>query len=199
VADLEPVAYRELRRPREIKAFADPLRLRIIHILLERRATNQQVADALGEPPAKVFHHVRFLLNLGLIRLVDTRINGKNVEKFYRAVARSFIVRPDADLLPETQVAALGAGLDGLRRDVLESAAAWDDDPPRVLRRQAHLAPAQLEAFETRLRSLIQEYWVETEGQSSGASRAVLTILTYREPPDSRGESEERREGAPGA
>jgi DNA-binding transcriptional ArsR family regulator len=192
-------AYRELRSPREIKAFADPLRLRIIHILLERQATNQQVADALEEPPAKVFHHVRFLLNVGLIRLVDTRISGKNVEKFYRAVARSFIVRPDVDLLPETHIAALGAGLDGLRHDALESAAAWDDDPPRMVRRKAHLSPVQLEAFDVRLRSLIQEYWVETEGQSSGAPSAVLTILTYREPPDSRGESEEFREGAPDA
>jgi DNA-binding transcriptional ArsR family regulator len=188
--DADQDAYRELRSPGEIKAFADPLRLRIIRVLLERPATNQQVAHALGQPPARVFHHLRFLLNVGVIRLVDTRISGKNVEKFYQAVARNFILRPDADLLPEKRIAALGVGLDELRHSVLASAAAWERDSPRILCRVARLAPDRLEAFEAKLHALIREYWDDVEGQQTGAPRTVVTVLTYRDPPGSSGDRE---------
>jgi DNA-binding transcriptional ArsR family regulator len=182
--------YRELRRPREIKAFSDPLRLRIIHLLLDRRATNQQIATELGEPPSKVFHHLRVLADAGLIRLVETRVSGKNVEKFYRAAARAFILRPDAALLPEAPLAALGAQFDRIRHGVLESAAASQDDPPRILKRVSRLDPNRLAAFHEQLDSLIHEYWEQAQDQPSHASSTVLTVITYREPADTPGESQ---------
>ena len=191
VANSESAAYRELRDPREIKAFSDPLRLRIIRVLLDRQATNQQIADELGEPPSKVFHHVRFLVDAGVIRLVETRISGRNVEKFYRAVARTFILRPDAALLPETRITALDAELDHLRHDVLESAAADEDDGPRILRRIARLNPERLAAFHDQLGNLIREYREDTEDHTNAVSEAVLTVVTYREPPGNSREPEE--------
>lgn len=191
MVDAESAAYRELRDPREIKAFSDPLRLRIIHLLLNREATNQQIADELGEPPAKVFHHVRFLVNAGVIRLVETRISGRNVEKFYRAVARTFILRPDAAVLPDTLIAALDAELGRLRHGVLESAAADEEDGPRILRRTAHLDAERLAAFHDQLGNLIREYWEDTGDDANEACRAVLTVVTYREPSGNPGESPE--------
>jgi DNA-binding transcriptional ArsR family regulator len=187
----EPAAYRELRDPREIKAFSDPLRLRIIRVLLDRQATNQQIADELGEPPAKVFHHVRFLVDAGVIRLVETRVSGRNVEKFYRAVARTFILRPDAALLPETRIAALDHALDRLRHGVLQSAATDEDDGPRVIRRVAHLDPERLAAFHEQLRNLVREYWGDAADHTNAASRAVLTVVTYREPSSDARETKE--------
>ncbi len=188
MTDSRPEAYREVRNPRQIKAFADPLRLRILHVLLERQATNQQVADELGEPPAKVFHHTRFLLDVGLIRLVDTRISGRNVEKFYRAVARGFVLRPDGDLLPETRVAALGAELERVRQEGVASAAVWEDDPPYVLRRAGRLDPERLAAFREQLHALVRQFW-DIPGQEMGAGppRTALTIVIYRDPADSAG------------
>jgi len=191
VTDSEPIAYRELRDPREIKAFSDPLRLRIIHLLLDRPATNQQIAHLLGESPSKVFHHVRYLAEAGLIRLVETRISGKNVEKFYRAVARAFILRPDAALLPESRIAALVAELERIRHDVLESAAAYENDSPHILRRIARLDPDRLAAFHERLDALVRAYWGHAEDHASNASRTVLTVVTYREPAGNLAESEE--------
>jgi DNA-binding transcriptional ArsR family regulator len=186
----EPVAYRELQSPREIKAFSDPLRVRIIHLLLDRQATNQQIATELGEPPSKVFHHLRFLADTGLIRLVETRISGKNVEKFYRAAARAFILRPDGALFPEAPIAALDAQLDRIRHGVLESAAR-PGDAPRLLKRVSRLDSDRLAAFHEQLENLIQEYWGGAPDQASHASRAVLAVITYREPAASLGESEE--------
>ena len=195
MADAEVAAYREIRDPREIKAFSDPLRLRIIHLLLDRQATNQQIADELEEPPAKVFHHVRFLVEAGVIKLVETRISGRNVEKYYRAVARAFILRPDAALLPETRLAALDAELGRIRHGVLESAAAHEGDGPRILRRVARLDSDRLAAFHEQLGHLIREYWGEAGDDMDETSTAVLMVVTYREPADNLGESEESAGG----
>src|SRR5829696_5979233 len=87
--------------PQQIKAFTDPLRVRVLVMLAERAATNQQVANLLGEPQAKVLYHLRFLLDAGLIRLVEQRVKGGNVEKYYRATARSYGLRPTPELVPE--------------------------------------------------------------------------------------------------
>jgi hypothetical protein len=55
----EPVPFQIVSDPRQLKAFTDPIRNRILHILADRPATNQQLATTLGEPGAKVLHHVR--------------------------------------------------------------------------------------------------------------------------------------------
>jgi DNA-binding transcriptional ArsR family regulator len=197
MTDIEPDLYRELRSPRQVKAFADPLRIRMLHLLAERRGTNQQVAAELGEPPAKVFHHLHVLLDAGLIQLVETRISGKNVEKLYRTVARNFILRPAADVLPETRIMALGSELDRVRRESLESALAWGDGSPQLLRQVARLHPDQLAAFHRQLHALIRDFWGTSAGEAGELPRTVLTVLTYREPPHFPAELGEPGDGAP--
>src|SRR5215472_2003094 len=92
----EPVPLQVISDPQQLKAFTDPLRIRVVNFLKPRAATNQQIADALGEPQAKVLYHIRFLLDAGLIRLVDQQIRGGNVEKYYRALAHLFALRPES-------------------------------------------------------------------------------------------------------
>ena len=122
--EFEPLTTQLIDEPRQIKAFTDPLRVRVLVVLAERAATNQQVADALGEPQAKVLYHIRFLLDVGLIRLVNTRIKGGNVEKYYRAVARSFAIQPT----PELRGHVIGAEFQMLGDELAHSALAWPDE-----------------------------------------------------------------------
>jgi DNA-binding transcriptional ArsR family regulator len=68
-----------------VKALAHPLRIRILAMLAERRASPTQLADKLGIPVGKVSYHVRTLVNLGVIELVDTRPVRGAVEHFYEA------------------------------------------------------------------------------------------------------------------
>src|SRR4051812_38121653 len=96
--DFAPAGSMLVEDPQQIKAFTDPLRVRVLVVLSERAATNQQIAAALGQPQARVLYHVRFLLETGLIRLVDTRIRGGNVEKYYRAAASTFQLKPAPEL-----------------------------------------------------------------------------------------------------
>ena len=86
-------AVHTLTRLEQMKAIADPLRLRLLEsFMLER--TTKQVADLLGERPTKLYHHVEALERVGLIRLARKRQNRGTVEKYYHAVARSFRAAP---------------------------------------------------------------------------------------------------------
>jgi DNA-binding transcriptional ArsR family regulator len=138
--DFEPLAMQLVDEPRQIKAFTDPLRVRVLVVLAERAATNQQVADALGEPQAKVLYHIRVLLEVGLIRLVEQRVRGGNVEKYYRAVARAFSIDPS----PELRGHIISTEIEVLRAEFDHSALAWPGEQWFAMRAR-RLTPAQAE------------------------------------------------------
>src|SRR5215831_19283708 len=74
----------------ELRALAHPLRLRLVELFAEAPRTTKQIADLLGEPPTRLYHHVAALERAGLLRLKETRQNRGTVEKWYEAIARSF-------------------------------------------------------------------------------------------------------------
>ncbi len=84
-----PEVY-ELETLEQLRAIADELRTRIVEALIHRAMTVTQVGEMLGQAPAKIHYHVRELERVGLIRLVATREKSGILEKYYRAVARSF-------------------------------------------------------------------------------------------------------------
>ncbi|MHB8576305.1 MAG: ArsR/SmtB family transcription factor [Dehalococcoidia bacterium] len=187
----EPVPFLIVDSPEQLKAFTDPLRSRALTLLAERAATNQQVAQALGEPHAKVLHHVRYLLDAGLIRLVETRIKGGNVEKYYRAVARMFGVRPGRDLYPDV----VNAEIQALSQEVAASAAIWPEKPdqPRWEGRRARLNQERVDEFYTKLLDLIREYWggprrgggdTQLAQEDPSAPMFALSAIVYRDPTD---------------
>jgi hypothetical protein len=124
----EPDPLMVIDSPQQMKAFTDPLRIRVLMYLTGREATNQQLADALDEPHAKVLYHVRFLLKTGLIRLVNTRIKGGNVEKYYRSAARTFDFQPSRELWPAMAIAEI----DAIRQDAASSAIRFPEHPPQA-------------------------------------------------------------------
>ncbi len=75
-----------------IKTLADPLRVHILALFIERPMTAKQMADRLKQPSAKIHYHVKELERNGLIKMVETREKGGILEKYYSAVARFFDV-----------------------------------------------------------------------------------------------------------
>lgn len=176
----EPPPFQIVDKPEVLKAFTDPLRVRVLAILTKRAATNQQIADALGEPHAKVLYHIRFLLDAGLIQLVDQQIKGGNVEKYYRAVARMFGLRPGLDDQFDNS-----GWLEAIRQEVAASVAHWPELPLRWETRRARLAPERLEEFDQRLQALIAEYWGgphSSAPEDPAAHQVVFAELIYRDP-----------------
>jgi len=94
----------------QLRAIADPLRVRIVDALSQRALTATGLGEALGLPANKAHYHVRELEKVGLARLVETREKGGILEKYYRAVARTLDV-PGALLRtvpPDESVAVAG-------------------------------------------------------------------------------------------
>lgn len=115
--------------PRYVKAMSHPLRVRILAMLDERKASPNQLAGWLGASLGTVAYHVRTLQQLGLIELVDeTRVRGA-VEHHYRAKARPNVtVEGWAQAPPIAKQAAVGSSLDVIGEYARVSAAAGGFD-----------------------------------------------------------------------
>ena len=78
----------------QLRAIADPLRARILELLVQRPMTMPQLGEVFGETVAQMHYHVRELEKFGFLRLVEKRERGGFIEKYYRAVAREISVAP---------------------------------------------------------------------------------------------------------
>lgn len=143
----------------QIRALADPLRLRMLEAFDEERTT-KQVADLLEEKPTRLYHHVDVLERAGLIRPTRTARKRGTTEKYYRAVAESFrtelgLFAPDDgtetdplfDLIDQTldrtrlelrEVLAMG-GVAVLEEEGLHTFVEIEATPDRIDRLQAEL------------------------------------------------------------
>jgi DNA-binding transcriptional ArsR family regulator len=90
----------ELGTLEQLRALADARRMRVIDALTIKPMTVTQLGEYLGEAPAKMHYHVHELEDVGLVKLVETRPKSGILEKYYRAVAKSFRAN---DMLLRTQ------------------------------------------------------------------------------------------------
>src|SRR5438874_8446382 len=79
----------------EMRALAHPLRLRLLELFAEQPRTTKQVAELLGQPPTRLYHHVAALERAGLLVLKETRQNRGAVEKWYAGVAFQYLATAD--------------------------------------------------------------------------------------------------------
>ena len=76
------------RNVADLRALAHPLRLRMMELFAESPRTTKQVAELLGEPPTRLYHHVAALERAGLLQLKETRPNRGVIEKWYTSAAQ---------------------------------------------------------------------------------------------------------------
>src|SRR5262245_16644742 len=126
--------------PRYVKAMSHPLRVRILAMLDERKASPNQLAGWLGASLGTVAYHVRTLEHLGLIELVDeTRVRGA-VEHHYRSRERPVVTADGwAQAPPIAKQAAVGSSLDVIADYARASAAAGGFDRQDAQLRRALL------------------------------------------------------------
>jgi len=168
----------------EMRALAHPLRLRILELFAEAPRTTKQVADLLGEPPTRLYHHVAALERAGLLRLTETRKNRGTTEKWYEAIARtlgsSTVVR-SARPAPRDEAAARRgvamAVLEQSRQEVVSSMSRANADRPLLARLVMVAPPAQLAELRDRIMRLLQDVQRDfacddgTPNESDAASR----------------------------
>ncbi len=86
-------ALRTVKVIRDLKAFellADETRRRMIHLLRAKEASANQMAKELAMTPQAIYHHIRKLLESGLLEVAREERVGHLVETYYRATAEVF-------------------------------------------------------------------------------------------------------------
>lgn len=89
VRDYELADVVSAERPEQMKAIADPLRMRICDLVLERAMSVTELADRVGRPKGTVAYHVDVLVDAGLLKVVHSRRVRAVEERFYGRVART--------------------------------------------------------------------------------------------------------------
>jgi DNA-binding transcriptional ArsR family regulator len=142
-----------LTEPSQVKALGHPLRNTILGLLHERAATVSELAVALDRPKSTVAHHVKVLVEAGLVQVVRTRRVRAIEERFYGRTARMFYVtveRSGGDELPgsfnDFEVAAR------------ESTGAYGDGKLWGFIRHARISEAQASEFWERMAELVAEF-----------------------------------------
>jgi DNA-binding transcriptional ArsR family regulator len=139
--------------PAELRAMADPLRSTILELVLERAATVTELAQALGRPKSTVAHHVKVLLDVGMLQVVRTRRVRAIEERFYGRTARVFqvgrVAPEDVDPPPWTNVLADSAE---------ESMPAYHADTMRTIRRHTRISPDRASEFWERIDAVVREF-----------------------------------------
>ena len=112
------------------------MRARILLILNERVASPNEIAEMIEERLPNVSYHVRALLDLGCIELVDTAQRRGAIEHYYRAVVRPFFSDSDWKRIPPSGRQAISDTLlKVMWEDVSEAmeAGTFDSRPDRYL------------------------------------------------------------------
>ena len=126
----------DLVDPRIAKALSHPMRARILLILNERVASPNEIAEMIEERLPNVSYHVRALLDLGCIELVDTAQRRGAIEHYYRAIVRPFFSDSDWKRIPRSGRRAISDTLLKVIWDDVSGAAeagTFDSRPDRYL------------------------------------------------------------------
>ena len=143
-----------LTRPDQVRALGHPLRNTILGLLHERAATVSELAVAIGRPKSTVAHHVKVLVDAGLLQVVRTRRVRAIEERYYGRTARMFFVAvgPGSDTEP------MGVDFDDFEVAARESETAFNAGKLWGFIRHARITDAQASGFWERMAELVREF-----------------------------------------
>jgi hypothetical protein len=156
----------------------------MMELFAESAKTTKQVAELLGEPPTRLYHHVAALERAGLLALQETRQNRGAVEKWYVGVAQQI-----GDSPPPTDAASRGrrkarravaaTALEQAKQEVM-AIPAGAKEPALVGRVVLVAPPSKIASIRQRLFDTIQSMRTELkyEGDAANAEcvRWALTL-----------------------
>ena len=184
----------DLVDPRIAKALSHPMRARILVILNDRVASPNEIAETIDERLPNVSYHVRALVELGCIELVDTAQRRGAIEHYYRAIIRPFFSDRDWKRIPRSaRLAISDTALELVWEDVSDAVKAGTFDgrtdrylthTPMILDEQgwaemtAVLAKASAEAEKVASRSAERL----TRSKDDGVPTRVV-LMQFESPP----------------
>lgn len=157
----------------QLRAFSDPLRARILTEMCKGERTTKQVADALGEKPTKLYHHVDTLEKAGLVRMTRTQPNRGTLEKYFIGAARRFEVGPSllGGAAPDAITTMVDNLLDQTRNECHRLAGGEQslletlEDEGLMTFVELHADQKTIDRLHRRLHKLVADLAVEDEGE----------------------------------
>ena len=177
-----PEQIKILSTEQQIKAYVHPVRMSIIDLLAEKKQTISEVAKKFGVHPATITHHFKLLEKVDLIKLVEKRDTGRNLEKYYRAVALNFEVK----LRKDKPVNKKALGLSILRNSLstaIKDVRDEDSKPVIALMESARVKSKDVPKFQKKLMSLIKEFrsFDSRSGEAYTLSIGFYPDYTYKD------------------
>jgi DNA-binding transcriptional ArsR family regulator len=143
----------------QLTAFGDPDQSRILRILQRREATVSELAASLDLTQQQVEYHLRWLIDLVLVRPVAAGVVLDDAEPSYRATAVMFSLRPDPRDQETISSSVAVSMLDALSHEIMSSVTTWPDQKMNFEGRRARLPLSRVIEFNDRMTELIREYW----------------------------------------
>lgn len=166
----------------QFKAISDPVRMRILRIILHQPATAKQLADRLKASPGAIGHHLHVLEAAGLAQVVALRVTRGIIARYYTRTARIFMYDMPQELTGPGSVSVefLTDARDELADaflDYKEDTALYSGFP------HARLSRAMAETYAARLRELSEDFLQEPndpEGEVYGMSIALFKAPAWQ-------------------
>src|SRR6266567_6389818 len=83
-------AFKYVKDPEAWELMADDTRRRVVYLLRAKEMTVSQIAEQLQKTPQAIYHHIRKLLDKGLIDVAKEERVDHFIETYYRAAAEVF-------------------------------------------------------------------------------------------------------------
>ena len=173
--NINPQKLLVLKGNTRIKAYVHPTRIAILRMLAAKKRTISSVAKELGVHPANITHHFKLLEKVGLIKLVEKRDIGKNIEKYYRAIAHNFVVNVDRKTKSNKQALELSI----LRNDLstaISTVKRNDKNKVIAVIKIARILPCDVKSLQKKIMKLIQEF---SRYDSAKGKAYTLNISAY--------------------
>jgi DNA-binding Lrp family transcriptional regulator len=170
----------------EIKIFSVPYRMKILDYMYSFKApaTVKNIADKMGETPAKIHYHIKKMETMGIVRLVHTENVNGIIAKFYEPAAENFDIRhitgQDQDkmkILNETQK-SIAAAFEESKRNFIEQLEKVDKKHNGyVTAEKIYLSEVEFENMRRELENIYNKYSSDLNTEGKSRYNTFFTII----------------------
>lgn len=169
----------------QLRALASPVRIEIVGVFQTHGPLAiRELAEKMNRPADGLYHHVRQLEKVGILRVTETRRSGKRDEAVYELTAERFghSAQPKSaamrNAVVETAASALRLANREFRRAVLANKAEQHDGRTRakLSRQRTWLTDDDLVELH-RMLERIESFLKERTGRKQGRAFAITIVI----------------------
>ncbi len=178
----------ELTTERQLKAFADPVRIRILRIIQNQPATAKQIADRLGFSPGTIGYHLQVLEEAGMAQIIARRLVRGIVAKYYTRTARIFDFKFPEEMAEEAPEEVFDC-LAGAHEEWREAKANYGEDASLECGLpHTRCSPERAQYYAQRLDALVEEFI--NEPHDPDGQVFTMSVALFKSPPYIQGDGE---------